>query len=329
VIFAGNQFSFELKYIITGLIIVFFVGIKDDILVIDPFKKLAGQIFAAILIAVFADIRITSLFGLFHITDLPYFASILLTVFVFIVVTNGFNLIDGIDGLASGVGILTSSVFGIWFWTTGNVAYSVFSFSFVGALAAFFGFNVFGKTNKIFLGDTGSIVTGFAVGIMACRFLQLELVSSEAFAVESAPAVTFGVLVIPLFDSLRVFFLRIWQGSSPFRADRQHIHHRILQMGYSHLHATIILVTVNIFFIAFSYSLRNIGVFWLTFLIVGMAVLMSSLLAANAIKREKQDINIYGWYHGKKSTKHKIKLTGIPLKEQERIFEQEKCSTIS
>jgi UDP-N-acetylmuramyl pentapeptide phosphotransferase/UDP-N-acetylglucosamine-1-phosphate transferase len=177
VIFDGSYFKFELKYIISGLIVVFFIGIKDDILVIDPYKKLAGQIFAIVLIAVFAGIRITSLYGLFHIGQLPYVASILLTVFVFIVIINGFNLIDGIDGLATGIGILTSSIFGIWFLINGHMACTILSFSFVGTLTAFFYFNVFSKTNKIFLGDTGSMIIGFVMGVLACRFLQLELVS--------------------------------------------------------------------------------------------------------------------------------------------------------
>ena len=175
VIFAGTYFKFELKYIFSGLMIVFFVGIKDDILIIDPVKKLAGQIFAVVLIAVFAGIRIPGLYGLFGIGQLPYVVSILLTVFVFIVIINGFNLIDGIDGLASGIGILTSTVFGIWFWMSGHLGCTILSFSFAGTLAAFFWFNVFSKTNKIFLGDTGSMVIGFVLGILACRFLQIEL----------------------------------------------------------------------------------------------------------------------------------------------------------
>jgi UDP-N-acetylmuramyl pentapeptide phosphotransferase/UDP-N-acetylglucosamine-1-phosphate transferase len=150
VIFAGDFFHFELKYIIAGLIIVFFVGIKDDILIIAPMKKLAGQILAAGLIAFLANIRITSLYGLFYVQQLPYSVSILFTIFVFIVIINGFNLIDGIDGLASGTGILTASVFRIWFWVSGNQGYAILSFSFVGTLAAFFYFNVFDKKIRYF-----------------------------------------------------------------------------------------------------------------------------------------------------------------------------------
>ena len=291
VIFAGTYFLFELKYIISGLIIVSFVGIKDDILIIDPVKKLAGQILAVLLIAVFADIRITNLYGLFHIFHLPYIISILLTVFVFIVIINGFNLIDGIDGLASGIGILTSSVFGIWFWMSGHIACTILSFSFVGALTAFFYFNVFSKTNKIFLGDTGSLVTGFVVGVLACRFLQLELISQEVTRIPSAPTVVCGILIVPLFDSLRVFILRISQGKSPFRADRQHIHHRLLQLGYTHLQATVTLISVNLFFIVLSYLLRGIGIIWLMVVILGLASSMSFLLVTCADRKSKVRIN--------------------------------------
>lgn len=288
VIVAGTHNIFELRYIIAGLIIVFFLGIKDDILIIDPYKKLAGQILAALLIAVFADIRITSLYGLFYIHELPYIASILLTVFVFIVIINGFNLIDGIDGLASGIGILTASVFGTWFWITGNIAYTIFSFAFVGSLTAFFCFNVFGKTNKIFLGDTGSLVTGFVMGVLACRFLQLELVTRGVTDIPSAPTVVCGILIVPLFDSLRVFILRIVHGKSPFKADRRHLHHRLLQLKFTHLQATMILISVNLFFIVLSYLLRGIGIIWLMGVIVGLASLMSYILVTIVKKRNKK-----------------------------------------
>ena len=291
VIFAGTNFVFELKYIICGLFIVFFIGIKDDILVIDPMKKLAGQILAAVLIAVFADIRITDFYGLFGIHQLPYILSIVFTVFVFIVIINGFNLIDGIDGLASGIGILTSSVFGIWFWMTGNIAYGVFSFSFAGALSAFFYFNVFGKEKKIFLGDTGSLVTGLVLGVLTCRFLQLELIADGATVIQSAPAVAFGILIVPLFDTLRVFTLRISQGKSPFIADHQHTHHRLLQLGCTHLQATLILISANLFFIVLSFLLQGIGIIWLTCTMIGLAGLMSYVLMIYAKARTKESID--------------------------------------
>jgi UDP-GlcNAc:undecaprenyl-phosphate/decaprenyl-phosphate GlcNAc-1-phosphate transferase len=323
VIFAGTYFKFELKYIISGLIVVFFIGIKDDILIIDPYKKIAGQIFAVILIAVFAGIRITSLYGLFHVGQLPYVASIILTVFVFIVIINGFNLIDGIDGLASGIGILTSSVFGIWFWINGHMACTILSFSFVGTLAAFFYFNVFSKTNKIFLGDTGSMTIGFVMGVLACRFLQFELVSQGSAAIPSAPTVVCGILIVPLFDSLRVFIIRIKQGKSPFKADRQHIHHRLLQLGCSHLEATIILIVVNILFIVLSYSLRDIGIVRLMGIIVGLACIMSYVLVTSVKARNKKAFDLgRAFYLSFEIWQEKNKAEGLLEKQSVKNFEK-------
>lgn len=284
VVIAGTHYISDFRYIFAGLIIVFFVGIKDDILVIDPYKKLAGQIFAVLILAVFADIRITNLYGLFNIVQLPYIVSIFLTVFVFIVIINGFNLIDGIDGLAAGIGILTTSVFGFWFWMTGEIAYTIFCFAFIGSLMAFFLFNVYGRKNKIFLGDTGSLIVGYVIGILACRFLQLEMVAEGFAEIPSAPTVVCGILIIPLFDSFRVFILRIFQKKSPFKADKQHIHHRLLQLGLTHLQATMILIFVNMFFIVLSYLLRGIGIVWLMGVILGLASMMVYFLVFFAKK---------------------------------------------
>jgi UDP-GlcNAc:undecaprenyl-phosphate GlcNAc-1-phosphate transferase len=278
VIFAGTYFKSELQYILAGLVIVFFMGIKDDVLIIDPWKKLAGQIFAALIITVFAGIRINNLYGLFEIGNLPYIVSILISVLVFVIIVNGFNLVDGIDGLASGTGILTSSVFGIWFWMTGNIDYTVFSFAFAGSLSAFFIFNVFGKRNKIFLGDSGSMITGLVLGVLVCSFLQHNLITEGALYIQSSPAVAFGILIVPLFDTLRVFTLRIVQGKSPFTPDRQHIHHRLIQLGNTHLQATLILLSFNLLFIALCYLLQGIGIIWLMCVNLGLASLMSYIL---------------------------------------------------
>jgi UDP-GlcNAc:undecaprenyl-phosphate GlcNAc-1-phosphate transferase len=313
VIFAGAYFRFELKYIITGLIIVFFLGIKDDILVIAPMKKLAGQIFAAGLIAVLADIRITSLYGLFGIMQLNYVVSVLLTVFVFIVIINGFNLIDGIDGLAAGVGILTTLVFGFWFWIAGNTGYTILCCSFAGTLAAFFYFNVFGKENKIFLGDTGSLVIGFVMSILVCRFLQFEQMVQGLADVDSTPTVACGILVIPLFDSLRVFFLRVTKGKSPFRADRQHIHHNLLKLGFTHLEATLILLSVNLFFIVLSLALQHLGVIWLMAVIVVTASLMSYMLDATIKKRREERFRtVMSSFFASKTMKDRSSVTILP-----------------
>jgi hypothetical protein len=168
---------------------------------------------------------------------------------------------------------------------TGNIAFTILSFTFAASSTAFFYFNVFGEKNKLFLGDTGSLITGFVLAVLTCRFLQLDLIGNGIVYIQSAPAVAVGILIIPLFDTLRVFMLRIVQGKSPFTADRQHLHHRLLQLGITHLQATLILISANLIFVVLCYLLQGIGIIWLTSLILGLASLMSYILVILAKKR--------------------------------------------
>lgn len=278
IIIAGNFLSSDLFYFICGLVVLFFVGMKDDVLIIDPKKKLAAQILVAVIIAILADIKIVNLFGIFHIGYISYLASIIITVFIILVLINGFNLIDGIDGLASGAGIITTLFFGIWFWNIGDVAYTIICFSMAGSLAGFFMYNVFGKKNKIFLGDTGSLLLGLTVSILMIRFLDPVINNGTSSFSHSSPAIAAGVLVLPLFDTIRIFTIRILQGRSPFAADHQHIHHLLLGMGLSHLRSTLILLSANVFFILLCIWLAGLGNVALMLLVFSLATLMSAVL---------------------------------------------------
>lgn len=289
ILFSIDGFGQELKYIIGGLTILFFFGIKDDILVLDPKKKLAAQIVAALIVAVLGDIRITNLHGFIGIHEIDYIYSICFSVFLFIVITNGFNLIDGIDGLASGIGIVTSLTFGLWFALSGHVSYGVMCFALTGALSAFFYYNVFSKKNKIFLGDTGSLILGLAMAIFTIRFMEYEVHATGSFKVASLPAVTFGILIIPMFDTLRVFTLRILQGRSPLSADRQHIHHRLLDMEFSHIQVTLIMLGINLFFIVMSISLQFIGNIYL--ILIQMTIALSASYMMMRVLRKKYNLD--------------------------------------
>jgi len=288
VIIAGVGFVHELKYIIAGLIILFFIGVKDDILVIDPKKKLVGEVLASLIIIILGDIRIDNFHGFVGIFQVSYVISIIFTLFVFIVIINGFNLIDGIDGLSSGVGIITSVTFGIWFWISGHVPYVVFSFSLAGALIAFFYFNVFSKNNKIFLGDTGALIIGMAMAIIVVRFLQFEVAATGLANTPATTAVAIGILIIPLYDTIRVFTIRVAKGTSPFKADRLHVHHRLLELGISHIKATSIILGVNILFIVLVLLLQHIGNMTLFFIILGLATLLS-YIPVYLVKRTERE----------------------------------------
>jgi UDP-GlcNAc:undecaprenyl-phosphate GlcNAc-1-phosphate transferase len=258
-IFSNGFLVHELKYIIAATLIVFGLGVKDDIMAISPKKKLIGQIFAALIVIILGDIRFTNFHGILGIHELNYIVSILFTVFVIIVVTNGFNLIDGIDGLASGISGICTLTFGIWFYMTGHYEYVVLAGSLLGALIAFFRYNVFGKQNKIFMGDTGSLILGLLISILMIHFNELNIYPDFKYAIKSAPAVSIGILAVPLFDTLRVMFIRIKNKRSPFQPDKNHVHHRMVSLGFKHVHATIRIMAINILFIAIVFAFKDIG----------------------------------------------------------------------
>jgi len=259
VLYTGIPTAHELKYVIAGMLILFFWGLKDDLHPMVAYKKFVGQAIAILFILVPGDIHLSSLHGLFGIEELSYAISIPLTFVLFLALINSFNLIDGIDGLASGVGIITSLFFGIAFLLNDHLSYAIMSFILTTSLVAFFFYNVFGKTNKIFLGDTGSMLIGYLLTIFAIRFLNFEHGQTVFGEDLSTPAVLLCVLIVPLFDTARVFVLRMARGRSPFAADRSHIHHRLLDISGTHIKATSIILGINLLFIALALILRNIG----------------------------------------------------------------------
>ena len=258
VVFTGITTAHELKYIIAAMLIIFFVGLKDDLHPMVAYKKFFGQSVAILFILVPGDFHLNSLHGLLGIEELSYPWSLLITYILFLALINSLNLIDGIDGLSSGIGIITSLFFGVVFLLDHHLGYAVMSFILASSLAAFFYFNVFSKKNKIFLGDTGAMLIGLILAIFAVRFLNFESDALYLSQSQSAPAVLLCVLIIPIFDTARVIILRILRGRSPFDADRTHIHHRLLEISGSHLKATSIILMVNIFFIALALFFRNI-----------------------------------------------------------------------
>ncbi len=290
-LFAGLFIPRELLFLFAGLIILFYIGIKDDILMIDPVKKLLGQIVAAAIVIVPGDIRMTGFYGFLGIYQIPYWAGVLFTLFVFVVVINGMNLIDGIDGLASGTGALASAAFGIWFFLAGHAAYAVISFSLVGSLIAFLRFNLSQGRHKIFLGDTGSLIVGLLLAVLAVRFLEYNRTAPAALRISSPAVVAFTVLILPLTDTLHVFILRILRGRSPFEASRWHLHHRLLDLGLSHLRATGVLLSVNLLFILLAYWLQDLGDLPLLGIVVGLALSLTLLsYGLMGLKKRKEHV---------------------------------------
>jgi UDP-N-acetylmuramyl pentapeptide phosphotransferase/UDP-N-acetylglucosamine-1-phosphate transferase len=241
--------------------VVFFLGLKDDILVISALKKFLGQLAAAAILIHLADIRIDSMHGIFGLGTLPLPVSYLITYITFIVIINAFNLIDGVDGLAGSLGVLTTSIFGAYFFAAEMQVYSLIAFAMAGSLLAFLVFNF--NPAKIFMGDSGSLLVGLLNAILVIKFISVGDSPGALVPIESVVAVGFSILVVPLLDTLRVFSIRIAKGRSPFVPDRNHIHHLLLDRGLSHRTVTVTCVGLNISFIVMSYFGRDLGSHWL------------------------------------------------------------------
>jgi len=249
--------SYTLQYYVAAAIVIFFLGIKDDILILSAAKKFIGQVLAAGIVIKFGGIQITNMHGFLGIGEIPYLASIVLTFFTVIVITNSFNLIDGVDGLAGSLGLLTTLVFGCYFFFAGQLMYSVMAFSLAGSLIGFLIYNF--SPAKIFMGDTGSLLIGLFNAILVIQFINTAGAPVGKLQLESAPALGFAILIVPLFDTLRVFSLRILDKRSPFSPDRTHVHHFLLDLGFSHRNVTFLCVGANVFFIALTYTIRSLG----------------------------------------------------------------------
>jgi UDP-GlcNAc:undecaprenyl-phosphate/decaprenyl-phosphate GlcNAc-1-phosphate transferase len=252
-----NDEGFLLHKVFAGLVILFFLGLKDDLFTLDALKKLASQILVALLVVVGSDLRITSFFGIFGVYQIPYFISIVFSMFLIVALINSFNLIDGIDGLSGGIGMIASAGFGLWFVLNNQWSLACLAFSLVGSLLAFLRYN-YSTTNKIFMGDTGSLVVGFIVSVLAIQFVQLNVFNFNTNTMyKSAPVVAIVLLIVPIFDTLRVFSIRILKGKSPFKADRLHLHHLMIDNGLSHVATSFVLYFATVILTSITYFLRT------------------------------------------------------------------------
>lgn len=237
----------DFKYLIAILIILFFIGIKDDIIGTAPMKKLMAHLVVGFILVMMADMRITGMHGLFGIhKDFPEWASVLLSMFVYIVVVNAFNLIDGVDGLAAGIGLICSLTFGALFYMAGAYSHSLLAFILSGSLLGFLFFNF--MPARIFMGDSGSLTIGAIISVMAFRLIELDPAHFKYGAWQhlSMPVMAMSIMAYPLIDTLRVFVVRAYKGQSPFTADKNHLHHRILMFGYNHARTVLIIYGYNI-----------------------------------------------------------------------------------
>lgn len=266
----GNAASLEsYPFFVAGLFMLFLIGIKDDILSISVNKKLLIQFLAAAEIVLGGGVVITDFGGVLGIYEVPWYLGAAVTIIAFVALINAHNLIDGIDGLAGGIGIVVSSLLGIWFWHTGFIALSVLAFSLSGALIGFLIYNI--HPAKIFMGDTGSMAVGFILSYLVVQFLIANsAIVGSGWHINNAPVFAISLLIIPIVDTLRVFTLRVASGQSPFAADRNHTHHQLLNLGMSPDIASFSLWMANFGIVAFAYFLNDVNANILLFLVLGL-----------------------------------------------------------
>lgn len=270
----------KIQYLLAALVILFFSGLKDDIIIISPVKKLMSQIVAAGIIVVGQKIQITDFQGLMGINEIPAFIAIPLSMFTIIVITNSFNLIDGIDGLAGGIGFIASITLGLWFSFIDEIAWAVIAFALSGALLGFLIYNF--NPARIFMGDAGSLTVGFMLSILVIKFIEFNNASAGTFyKISAAPAIAIAILIVPLFDTLRVFAIRVYKKQSPFKADQNHMHHLLIKTGLGHKEVCLALFLANIAFVIVAFMLKDSNNNYLLLLIGACALVLSYIPTYN------------------------------------------------
>ena len=272
---------------------MFIIGFRDDLINLKAFQKLFGQIAAALIIVIVCDIRLKSLYGLFGVNEIPEVVSYLLSLFTIVVITNAYNLIDGIDGLAGVVGMISTIFFGTWFFLAESTPYALICFALAGAIFAFLQFNW--APSKVFMGDTGSLLIGFFLSIIAIKFIDANhtLVSDNIYRFEAVIGTAIAVLILPLYDTIRVFIKRVAKGKSPMHPDKTHVHHILLRLGCNHAQATVILATVNIIFVLLALVLKDVGDLVVLpvvlMMVFGLGITLD-LIFKSAIKHRKEEL---------------------------------------
>lgn len=277
----------EIRFFLTAFGLIFMLGLRDDLVDLTAWQKLIGQLVAAYIVVVFGDIRFTSLYGLFGVYDIPELLSYGTTIFIIIALTNSFNLIDGLDGLASSLSVVTFTFLGWWFMQADMLSYSMFSFILVGGVLSFLIFNWYPA--KIFMGDTGSLSLGFALSVMTILFVNTNGTMNEyqGWKFNAPLASGLALLIIPIYDTCRIFTKRILKGKSPFAADKSHIHHFMIRMGLRHDQVTISLVVTKIFFIGLMFIGSGLDDHILIPVVVITALILGFRLDAITLKKVK------------------------------------------
>ena len=246
--------------LVAGLMLLYMIGVCDDLIGVRYRRKFEVQILAAAFLP-FAGLSIQNLGGLFGWYEISPLVGVPLTMLLTVFLINAINLIDGIDGLASGLCMVAITLFGMSFALHGSWMYALLAFASVGVLIPFFFYNVFGNANrghKIFMGDTGSLTLGFILSVMVVKYVSVMV--QESSRLDGAPVVmAFSILLVPSLDVCRVVLNRFRRRVHPFKPDKSHIHHKFLNMGFTPRRSMILIQLMAVAFIVLTLVLLRIG----------------------------------------------------------------------
>ena len=271
--FFSNHIIDEMLCLTAGLVLLYIIGVCDDLIGVRYGRKLLVQVLAASFLP-FAGLYVVDFYGLFGVDVVSPFIGIPLTILLTVFVTNAINLIDGIDGLASGLCMIALLIFGTAFALNGVWMYSLLAFVCLGVLIPFFLYNVFGNAehgSKIFMGDTGSLTLGFILSLFSVKYILL--LSTDSSAVSGTPIVwVFSLLLVPCLDVCRVVLNRLQRKANPFKPDKTHIHHKFLMMGFSPRRSLVLIQLISLFFIGLTVFLIYVGVLGYVVLLIDILV---------------------------------------------------------
>lgn len=276
--------------IIAALSILFMVGLKDDLVNSSARVKLYGQLMASLFIVFSPHFQIKSFHGFMGIYEIHSVVSVLIAILFLTLIINAYNLIDGIDGLASIVGIIICFTFMILYYIKNDYFFFLLCALTIGVLAAFLRFNLSSGRMKMFMGDCGSLIIGLIIGICTLHYLSSTPLSAHKrlFIPENRIIFVTAVLFIPLFDTFRIIVIRIINGKSPFEADRNHLHHILIDSGISHLKSGIIIgiinITVILVFFVISTKMNDLAV-------TGIMFSLYALIALGFHKRKLKNLS--------------------------------------
>jgi len=263
----------EMLFLLCGLVVLYFIGLADDLVSVSFKYKLLSQVFASFLL-ILSGVYVNNMHGFFGFHEIPVWLGYVLTVILVCFVINAINLIDGVDGLASGLSSIALASLGFWFWGQSLFIYAMVAIAMLGVILPFFIFNVFGRKFKIFMGDTGSLLIGYLIAFLSAKLCMIS-VSGPVFEFKGAPIFIFAILFIPLFDAARVFVERMRAGKSPFHPDKTHIHHKFLALGFSHRQTMVAILSIEVAVIVVNIILSQyFSVTWMFF----ANILLGSLL---------------------------------------------------